>query len=86
MISGEIESHGELVVLEQLGKARGRGLAAPGTSREVGAACTVPKPMISSEIESYGEVVVLEQLGMARGGRSTASGTYKEMGSYCSPL
>ena len=51
MIFGEIESHGELVVLEQLGKARGRGLAAPGTSREVRAACRVPKPMISGEME-----------------------------------
>jgi hypothetical protein len=40
MISGEIESHGELVTLEQLGKARGRRLAASGTCRDVGVHCS----------------------------------------------
>jgi hypothetical protein len=40
MISGEIENHGELVMLEQLREARGRRLAASGTCREVGVHCS----------------------------------------------
>ena len=40
MIFGEIENHGELVMLEQLGEAQGRRLAASGTCREVGVHCS----------------------------------------------
>jgi hypothetical protein len=36
MISGEIENHGELVMLGRLGEAQERRLAASGTCREVG--------------------------------------------------
>jgi hypothetical protein len=36
MIYGEMESYGELVMLEQLGEARGRRLAASGTYEEMG--------------------------------------------------
>ena len=39
MIFGEIEDHGELVVLEKLGEARGNGLVASSTSRGVGVYC-----------------------------------------------
>ena len=40
MISSKIEGHGELVVLEQLGEARGKGLAASGMNREVVVHCS----------------------------------------------
>ena len=41
MISGKIESHGELVTLERLGEARGRRLAASSTCRDVGVHCSL---------------------------------------------
>jgi hypothetical protein len=37
MISGEIKSHGELVMLERLGGAQGKRPVASGTCEEIGA-------------------------------------------------
>jgi hypothetical protein len=39
MIFGEIENHGELVMLEQLGEARGRRPNASGMYEEMGTYC-----------------------------------------------
>jgi hypothetical protein len=41
MISGEIENHGELVVLGRLGEAQGRRLPASGTCKGVGIHCSL---------------------------------------------
>ena len=41
MISGEIENHGELVMLERFREAQGRRLAASSTCREVGVHCSL---------------------------------------------